>query len=503
VTAFPAQAQTAGLPENKAPEPRNAREVLLGFLNPLNEDSPQDKKPKEQEPAGYLEGLDREVSGYPADKQVGYKVFREKCSNCHTINRVLSSGSEEWAATVRQMARKQGSGVSPDASKKITEFLNFWSAHRRDGSTAAKTGESAPSGSQATPKRETFPQWHVNGSVMADESVVLPQSGPRDIDPEAGIIGQFTLGASISLSRKLSIHATVCYGCHSLELDRAYGEYQFSDSLTFRLGRFAVPLGAFHDRYLPTNRDSPSQPLPYIMGMMPHEREFNLGVMPAPLVDNGASLSGSIWPNEDLQLGAEIYVVRGLEGQTVDFDYISSRQFPDNNREPSAGGRATANWGPLAVGVSYLWGHYDPDRTLKYQVYGADIHLKVSEINIRAEFLHRNTDYFTGSVGSPKGSFVKEGYSLEVDAPLTALPELRFFVMQDALSVRGIFLGSGGPTATPGPDTTDNRNYIFRVAVGAAYTPVPGFTFKVAAERWNFSDFPDTWVFHVGAVFMF
>ena len=451
----------------------------------------QDEAGETDEARVPVQSLDQEVSGYPEEHQEGYRLFRSRCSTCHTTNRALSAEVEDWRTKVRKMRRKQGSAISPAEGKRIAAFLNYASQRRRGDVPQEDRG------------KEMFPRWQISGALFTGANGLVSKRGSRDTNPEEGIVGEFWIGGDAAFSRNIAVKVSACYGCHQLEVDQAYVEYEFCEGLRIRLGRFPVPVGGFSQRYLSSHRESASKPLPYIMGMMPRAEEFNQGVLPAPLVDNGASLGGEIWPLEGLQLGAEIYAVRGLKGEVIDFNYITSRRFQDNNGEPAGGARLTASWNPLSVGISYTRGAYDSEGDLDYQVIGADVRLKLGEVILRAEYLYRETDYLTSVSTGAVDSFEREGYYVQIDAPLPIVEGLRVFVLQDGLSVQEIFLSAAGPTAQPSPATTDDRNSISRVVLGLEYSPVRRLAFKGSAEWWDFSDFDDAWVFHVGAVFVF
>lgn len=444
------------------------------------------------EPGGWREALEREAKAYPPERREEFRLFESRCAACHNLHRALSAeGVSDWAPVTRKMARKQGSGLTPEEARRIADFLNF----------RARRGEKPEAA--APPPAEKFPQWRVAGSFFVDANALLADRHSRDTSPEEGLAGEFTVHGDVALSSRLSATVGLCYGCHGIHVDRAYGEYAPSDFFRVRAGRFPVPLGAASQRYLPSNRESPSKPLPFIMGFMPRAAEFNLGVLPAPLVDTGAAVSGEFWPAPGLQVGAEVYAVRGLKGTAVDPDYIVTRDLPDNNGEPAGGARLTAAAGAVSLGASFYAGAYDTEGDLDTWVAGGDLRVSLGDFTLRAEVLYRDTDYFTAGLGSKVDRYVREGYTAQLDGPLPLLEGLRFFLLQDGLSVRDIFLGPSGPTPVASAFTTDDRNRISRSAAGLEYAPVRGFAVKGSAEWWGFSDFDGTWVFHLAAVFTF
>lgn len=114
-----------------------------------------------------------DVSKYPSNLQIGYKLMLEKCSKCHTASRVLNSQFVElkedeisklrmsqpkifkdklvwqvepgiWQRYVKRMMAKPGCSISPEEGKKIWNFVvedskqrkmdlsqDIWNSHRK------------------------------------------------------------------------------------------------------------------------------------------------------------------------------------------------------------------------------------------------------------------------------------------------------------------------------------------------------------------------------------
>jgi hypothetical protein len=66
-----------------------------------------------------------DVSGYPAQLQETYKLFRTKCSKCHTIARPINTtmARDEWERYVKRMMHKPNSGIRGADGKNIFDFL--------------------------------------------------------------------------------------------------------------------------------------------------------------------------------------------------------------------------------------------------------------------------------------------------------------------------------------------------------------------------------------------
>jgi hypothetical protein len=96
---------------------------LLIFAQSSNVTLPQDKGPDKID-----------VSAYPPAQQKAYKLFREKCSKCHTIARPINTTMtrEQWEMYVKRMMHKPNSGISNNQGKEIFEFLAFDQQMRKD-----------------------------------------------------------------------------------------------------------------------------------------------------------------------------------------------------------------------------------------------------------------------------------------------------------------------------------------------------------------------------------
>jgi cytochrome c5 len=75
-----------------------------------------------------------DVSKYPQAIQDDYKVFSQKCAQCHKLSRPINSDyvlPDEWARYVKRMMYKPGSGISGAEAKEIYEFLVYDSSVRK------------------------------------------------------------------------------------------------------------------------------------------------------------------------------------------------------------------------------------------------------------------------------------------------------------------------------------------------------------------------------------
>ena len=72
-----------------------------------------------------------DVSSYPPNVQQEYKVFKNTCSECHTLDRGLRTTqtpimSEYW---VLQMQSMPASDFNDRQAKEIIDFINYYQAH--------------------------------------------------------------------------------------------------------------------------------------------------------------------------------------------------------------------------------------------------------------------------------------------------------------------------------------------------------------------------------------
>jgi len=351
----------------------------------------------------------------------------------------------------------------------------------------------------AKPKPKAAPEtpdWTVSGTLYTDFSAVHADKHQRNPIPEEGIFGEYSVGGVYNLDKHMSVTIRACMGCHEFQFQSAYADVELTEQWTFRVGRLPVPFGGFSRRTNPAHFESGTKPLPYIMGGMVREREFNMGIVPAPFVDNGASVTGKFWITKSATLTLEAGVVRGLKGFTTDFDYVVTRDLEDNNGEPAGAVRALVNADPVTAGASVMYGRYDPDGELAYTMFSVEASVKVGDWNVRLEGIVRETDFLTPTLSEDTSR--RTGYIVQVDGPI--VESWRAFLLFDGLKVEDLFLSAAGPVSFQTPNTTDDSNTITRVAGGFVYSARPGLIVKGSVEFWDPSDFDEALVFHLGVV---
>lgn len=353
----------------------------------------------------------------------------------------------------------------------------------------------------AAEAKETSPvamfRWSVGASFAVTHGSLLTDPRFNDSMPDEGIVGEFALSARVSAPEaKVSANIRVCWGCHAIELEEASFQWQPTSFLTVKAGRMAVNAGSYNTRHDFSVRRTVSKPLTRIMGNMPRQNEFNHGVLPAPYVDNGASMTA------DHRFGAfgitgEAFVLTGLKGTGLaDVNFITSRQFRDVNGEPSFGGRFTFDAPHVSTTLAYMWGNYDPFSRRSYQFFSADTRIRAGPLIVEAEFALRETEYNDPDSSGGENEFLKYGWWARGTWNFT--DALYIVGAVDTLHVKDIFLSNNGPTTNPALAVTDDNNRIVRLTGGIGYTAPGGILLRAAAEYWDFSDFNDAWVIHVG-----
>ncbi len=327
----------------------------------------------------------------------------------------------------------------------------------------------------------------------------LGLSGPYGFDG-------FTLEASeklaIDVSEHLSANVKVCFGCHGFELDMAYVDYRFADELNLRAGRFSPSFGAFNLRHDVANHKLSDKPLPYDMGRMLRMRTWNLGVLPSPFPDNGLEVDGTHWFGDTTQLDYAVYAVQGFRSgdlHPLDIDFSLSHQayYVDDNGLPTVGARlsVTRKLGELSdasLGMSGMYGTYDPNQSLTYVIAGADFTLRVHRTSVRMEYLMRwmeidasDPHLLAQPVPADGEEYViKHGAYVEIEQPLSSTFDLLARV--DGLYRVGNF------RADPTNETPlGRRSSVLRYTLGASFAIERGFRVKLSTELWQFSDADD------------
>ncbi len=319
-----------------------------------------------------------------------------------------------------------------------------------------------------------------------------------------GFTTELSAKLAVDFDEHISTNVKLCFGCHGFEIDMAYIDLTVVDELRFRAGRFNPSFGEFPVRHDPANHRTVDKPLPYDMGRMIRLREWNLGVLPAPYIDNGLEIGGSHWFGYTFQVDYAAYAVGGFRGDNdgVDLDFKQSRSgssyYVDNNSRPSGGGRLAFTLdlseaeSTFTLGASAMTGSYDPDAKLTYTVIGADFYARIKGLELRAEYLVRRTEMAFGDDADtrykygPKANGKYDHYALKegfyIEALLPVLPRLELVGRWDGLR-------RFGNVAALSP--LSRSSTVLRYTVGADISLGHGVRIKADVEYYHFTDFRD------------
>jgi hypothetical protein len=348
---------------------------------------------------------------------------------------------------------------------------------------------------------------HLAGSVQLNYMAIPTEKVGRDVALDGATV-ELSLKLTMDYGDHVSSNVKVCVACHGMEVGMAFFDLRAADELNIRVGRFTPAFGEFPLRHDPANHRTSDKPLPYDMGRMLRLREWNMSVLPAPWVDNGLELDGTHYFGEAVQLDYAAYAVGGPKAaaDSFDFDYRQSRTpeayYIDNNSRPVIGAHASmtvssAN-ASVMVGASGMTGTYDAKNELDFTLIGFQAVASYRGAFLRGEYLARRTEmsmgadpakqfrYGPGADGTFDPYFLKEGFYTEVE-----LPAGRFdFVLRwDGLRRRGNVVRTSPLRSV---------SEVLRYTAAATFQLREALRLKLSAERYDFSDFDDETVLHLG-----
>jgi hypothetical protein len=353
-------------------------------------------------------------------------------------------------------------------------------------------------------------QFHRNfaGSIQLDYMAIPTENTGRKIALD-GATAEVSLKLAMDFNNKITSSVKVCVACHGFEVASAYFDLRAADELNFRVGRFTPAFGDFPVRYDPANHRTSDKPLIYDMGRMLRITEWNEGILPSPWVDNGLEINGTHFFGQHLQTDYAVYAIGGPRGDTnpVDFDFKLSRDgnsyYIDNNSRPVIGGQLAASVitddATVTGGVSAMAGTYDPAHELPFQIYGAHLVFRIKDVFLRAEYVTRRTKMYMGPDpamnfkygAGPDGVFdpyfSKDGGYVEFEAPITS--RVTVVLREDGMRRRG-------NVETDSLLRSDSA--VLRHTAGLAIGIYQSLRLKLSYEYYDFSDFKDEQVIHVG-----
>ena len=346
-----------------------------------------------------------------------------------------------------------------------------------------------------TPRSSMGLERNFAGSAQLDYRFLATQPGAAAIpDPTHGFVTELALKMAIDISDQFSANVKACYGCHGFEMAMGYMDYRIADELNFRVGRINPSFGAFNLRHDPANHHLTDKPLPYDMGRMLRNADWNGSVLPSPFPDNGVEINGTHWFGSALELDYAVYAVSGFKADIggFDLDFNQSRIpfYWDNNNLPTVGGRVATTFRlspitDITFGASGQTGKFDPEGKYSYSIVGADVSFRSGRTDLRFEWLARRQEFDTSNpaafryeVAKKSGDFfVKHGAYLELKQPLTGWLDLIGRV--DGMYREGNVLLTS---------TLAKQSAVMRYTVGTMFTIEQGLRAKLSAELYDFSD---------------
>ncbi len=389
--------------------------------------------------------------------QAGENSFQQNCTQCHDAEKSLSrkKGYSAWIATIRRMAEKDDAYISDSVHAEIATYLASLSGGS-GGGDAARTG-SGDGGSD-----DDGPTTTVFGTVSP-----LWRGGNEDIQ-NPGFFGDAWVGVSHSGNGAISARVTSCISCHNesdggflsrVELVEAVVRLDINKMLlgdcklqceptlksSIEAGRLVVPFGAYSSQVNPGVYRTVTRPLMYNMGQRVADTELGDPVLPMPYADEGINWSNTLSLTEKIDASFDTYAVNGLQGGNGGIDFDLSRDYIDNNKSPSVGGRATIGSKRWRLGTSLMGGRFNSNmgdspfnQGMFYKIYGADFSFRHQDIfRLQFEYAQRDSDRVTSV---PVDTFFRErvgGYYLESELLLSRYWKTSFLARYDVQTRHG------------------------------------------------------------------
>lgn len=333
-------------------------------------------------------------------------------------------------------------------------------------------------------------RWAFSGTASLQYRDLLDV--PDDEEPlgKLGAVAEWSLKTRVEVSDRVAASARLCSACHDITVNHAFAEIRLAPRVTLEAGRIEVPFGDFWQRHDPASDAFLSKPLPYAMGhMLRYQSDrMNLGVLPMPYVDEGATVSADWWFRDAVQLWVAAWGVNGLQsGAPRDFTFknqLGEGGFSDNNDEPSWGGRVALGWKDFTGGASFLRGAYDPDADFDYTVWGVDGSARLAGVQLRGEYVARENDVLDAA--GARRLLRKKGFHVQAESP--AVRRVSLVGRVDGL------LRQGPPLAT----VNDEASGLVRWTAGVNVAPDLAWSVRLQFEHWRFTDFVESDVVRFG-----
>jgi hypothetical protein len=466
-------------------KPTESREAAPRFLLRAFTDRLQPREPEgfststltTQEPMLAVPGQGQAESS--ATEAGGQEAFNRDCTTCHDTQRALSKRKSlgGWRTTIRRMASKSGADIPSSDFEAIAAYL----AVQTNPAGAGAAGAESPAGSEKQAEESTLSAFGVFSPLW--------RGGTTDGPQNPGFFPELWVGAAWQPQGALSARVTACISCHNeivsrvevveaamrLDLVKWFQCIDPDVKATIDAGRFIVPFGAFSAQVSPGAFRTVTPPLIFNMG----QRVANTGVavLPMPYADEGANLHASLPVDHDLDLTLDAYLVNGLQGGSFGIDFLQSRDYVDNNSQPSAGGRVTLGNQFIRAGGSITGGQFNSPVAgmtpgLNYQIVGCDIVAHYEDIvRVQAEYARRDVDTFIGSFSplQPIGNDRTSGYYVQGELCVYDKPRISLLARYDGQDHKTVF---------------SDAAHVRRLTGGVNFALPDGSLLMINYERW-------------------
>jgi hypothetical protein len=401
----------------------------------------------------------------PAVVSAGQAAFERGCTKCHDAARSLERTKDlvGWRATVRRMAARRGADIPQADIEPISVYLASRSAGGTSG-TEAESGKTAESGTGAEKEKIGAAAGSDSPSLSAFASLSPQWRGGNDRLQNPGF-GPIAWVGGAWETKILSARVTVCVACHGVQEQAFLSRVDIAEAAVrvnlseyldkcwhglkggIDAGRFIVPFGAFSSQTNPSLYRTVSTPLIFNMGQRIFNQDIGDTVLPMPYSDTGVNLNFDVPVCEigtDRITGTmDTYLVNGLWGNSNGIDFLSSRNFWDNNNRAAGGARLTLGDPYIRAGASVTAGRLDdpkdpgvPSGPLNYRIYGVDLQARYKRLfRCQIEYARRDTDRI-GQLVNGQTEFLEkvDGYYLEVEVRPCEDSKVSFLARHDILN---------------------------------------------------------------------
>lgn len=268
----------------------------------------------------------------------------------------------------------------------------------------------------------------------------------------------WVLSAKAEPAKSFFIFGEVEYehGGNDIILERTFLEWDATDWIKLRLGRFHSPLSYERAHYYDPYSLLTSRPRMIDVGL--HEWS-----------DTGMEIYGNPIPQQKW-LQYDFAVVNGPKGLSKEgLSQGIGKDNRDNNRNKTVIGRLNAYPVPgLTVGSAYATGKYDDSGRLGFKIVEFDSRYTVSDFDFQAEYMKRTgndepapiagNSFITGTQAGLQGYYFLAAYTLVRDRPY--IRHLKPLARYD--TIKNTSNGSGFNTYTIGVNYSPKKHVVFK-----------------------------------------